>query len=171
MNKSTISSFLTLTNVAFKSFNLYLLVSLPTANVEYSPYPVSPDNLWSSTRSLCGLFLVSKWITSFPEELKYVTHRIINLFWSMNEWEKNTALSFFILLLRWVPTRHFYGKGHVFPRELIKKPQKIYVSTGYFQFQNLQKMYTLSHFLYFNLNWYLVKFLLKELSQDNLKVY
>ena len=47
--------------------------------------------------------------------------------------EKNTALSFF-LLISWVPSRHFYGKGHVFPRELgriishvTKEPPKICV--------------------------------------------
>ena len=70
----------------------------------------------------------------------------------MNEWEKNTALSFF-LLISWVPSRHFYSKGHVFSRELgrilshvTKEPRKIYVSKGYFQFQNHQKMYTFCPF-------------------------
>ena len=83
----------------------------------------------------------------------------------MNEWMRekySIAISF---TFKVGPYSTFLLQGS------IKKPPKIYVSTGYFQFQNLQKMYTLSHFLHFNLNWYLAIFLLKELSQDNLKVY
>ena len=75
----------------------------------------------------------------------------------MNEWKKYSFVIF--LLISWVPSRHFYGKGHVFPRELgrilshvTKEPPKIYVSKGYFQFQNHQKMYAPSLSVHFNPN-------------------
>ena len=56
--------------------NWYLLDSSPTANVEYSAYPFSPENLWSSTRSSWGLFFVSRWRTSFPKLQTYALSRM-----------------------------------------------------------------------------------------------
>lgn len=46
--------------------NLYLLFSSLTANLEYSAWPFSPENLWRSTRSFAGLSFVSWWMTSLP---------------------------------------------------------------------------------------------------------